>query len=723
MAIIRCKMCGADLNITPGMEICECESCGTKQTLPKFDDDRRITMFERANHFRRNSEFDKAMNMYEQILNEDRTDAEAYWSVVLCRYGIEYVEDVATHKRIPTINRAQHTSIFADEDYKEAIKNATVSQKVIFEDEAKTIDEIQKGILEISRKEQPFDVFICYKETDASGTRTRDSVLANDIYHQLTREGLKVFFAAITLEDKLGQAYEPYIFAALNSAKVMVVLGTKPEYFVAPWVKNEWSRFLHIMKDDPKKILIPAYKDMDAYDLPDEFSFLQAQDMSKIGFMNDLIHGIKKVVTVDKEDNSAAKAMAADSIPYNKVNEGSGVEQALKRAEFFLEDGDYNTAAVYYEKALDMQPECALAYVGRLMVEYEVKHREDLGKQKKPFTNNESYVRAVRFADDNLKNELQKYDYEVNNSLFLEFKQEYDNCNSEKDFENLIQKTEIIRGFEGVDNFVEECNAQKELCRKEMIYTSALTIMEQSKTIEALEKIISMFEEIPGYKDSDQLNEQCRHELSLLEVSDDKCVICREREGTRTFVPNYSEAKCCDKCLSRLNLLVQSRGKGSSIVRGNIKFLNDRMPYIAKETVRNRIRSIIESYVNSVDSFSYQDDVLKPEKEVREKTEYEIEEERKREEEEQQRKEESRRQEIESRKQRVLEKNAAYEYEVQPIIDKPGGGTDSDMMRYVLSKNAMSGWKLHSVVCDRVSDGAPVGQSILIFERRIKEEE
>ena len=304
MAVFRCKMCGASLDVTLGMEVCECESCGTVQTLPKFDDDRRVTMYERANHFRRNNEFDKAMGMYEQILNEDRTDAEAYWSIVLCRYGIEYVEDPVTKKRIPTVNRSQYASIFADEDYKEAINYASTSQKILFENEAKAIDDIQKGILEISQKEEPFDVFICYKESDANGNRTYDSVLATDIYYSLVKEGLKVFFAAITLEDKLGQAYEPYIFAALNSAKVMIVLGTRPEYFNAVWVKNEWSRFLAIIKKDPKKILIPAYKDMDAYDLPEEFSFLQAQDMGKIGFMVDLIHGIKKIVSADEVKNS-----------------------------------------------------------------------------------------------------------------------------------------------------------------------------------------------------------------------------------------------------------------------------------------------------------------------------------------------------------------------------------------------------------------------------------
>ena len=293
MSIFKCKMCGGTIEFNPGDTVGVCDSCGTKQTLPRLDDDRRANLYDRANHFRRNNDFDKAAGIYEQILNEDNTDAEAYWSLVLCHYGIEYVEDPQSRKRIPTVNRAQFTSIFDDDNYKSALHYADGYQKELYEDEAKAINEIQKGILAISQKEEPFDVFICYKETDNSGRRTQDSVLANDLYHQLTQEGFKVFFSRITLEDKLGTAYEPYIFAALNSAKVMVVLGTKPEYFNAVWVKNEWSRYLSLVKNsNGKKMLIPAYKDMDPYDLPEEFSHLQAQDMSKLGFMQDLIRGI-----------------------------------------------------------------------------------------------------------------------------------------------------------------------------------------------------------------------------------------------------------------------------------------------------------------------------------------------------------------------------------------------------------------------------------------------
>ena len=150
---------------------------------------------------------------------------------------------------MPTVNRAQFTSIYDDANYKAALEYADSAQREIYEKEADAINNIQKGILTISQKEEPFDIFICYKETDENGNRTPDSVLAYDLYHLLSKEGLKVFFARVTLEDKLGTAYEPYIFAALSTAKVMVVMGTKPEYFNAVWVKNEWSRYLKLVEE------------------------------------------------------------------------------------------------------------------------------------------------------------------------------------------------------------------------------------------------------------------------------------------------------------------------------------------------------------------------------------------------------------------------------------------------------------------------------------------
>lgn len=404
MAVFKCKMCNGSLDVSEGRGICECEYCGTQQTVPRSHDEVLTNLFNRANNLRSKCEFDKAQEIYEKIVTENPTESEAYWGMILCKYGIEYVEDPATKSKIPTCHRTQLEAVRSDMDYQSALEHADDDQRRIYEAEASEIDRLQKEILAIVQNEKPFDVFICYKETDENGKRTQDSVIANDIYHLLKQEGFKVFYAAITLEDKLGQAYEPYIFAALNSAKVMLAVGTKPEYFNAVWVKNEWSRYLKIMKNDRSRLLIPCYRDMDAYDLPEEFAHLQAQDMSKLGFMQDLIRGIKKVLGSSR--TSQQKGSAAIAANDNSKDPAS-TEALLKRAFMFLEDRDSNLANVYCEKVLDREPENARAYLGKLMAEIGICNESQLSDAGADYRNSDNYRKAIRFADKSLAEMLE----------------------------------------------------------------------------------------------------------------------------------------------------------------------------------------------------------------------------------------------------------------------------------------------------------------------------
>ncbi len=423
--VFKCKMCGGELNVSEESTIAECKYCGSKQTLPRLSDDKRRNLYDRANHFRRNNDYDKALDIYEKILNEDNTDAEAYWSIVLCKYGIEYVQDSTSGRRIPTVNRAQYTSIFADDDYKSAINYADREQKALYEKEAKEIDSIQKGILAVSEKEPPFDVFICYKETDGLGGRTKDSVLAQEMYYDLTNEGFNVFFSRITLEDKLGTAYEPYIFNALNSAKVMIVVGSCKENFNAVWVKNEWSRFLSLIKKGEKKTLIPAYKDMDPYDLPEEFSHLQAQDTSKIGFMQDLIRGIKKLTYFQKKDD----------ISDNKVTTVQDVAPLIKRAYMFLNDAYFRRADEYAEKLLDFNPECAEAYFIKFLAVKKLRGPEFINQLGFRIDSDPNVVKALTYADLDFRAELNRY-IQVN----LEHLEDLKRIKAEKERQALIEK-------------------------------------------------------------------------------------------------------------------------------------------------------------------------------------------------------------------------------------------------------------------------------------------
>ena len=323
--VFKCKMCGGDIEVVEGSNIGKCLYCKSTMTLPSVDNEKLLNLYNRANNLRLSNEFDKAYGVYETILEIDENQLEAHWGLILCRYGVEYVDDPKTKKKMITCHRTKYESVLTDPDYKIIISKAYGDALKIYKEEAKTISDIQKKALEISNNEEDYDIFICYKEGDINGDRTPDSVIAQDIYNKLTDLNYKVFFARITLADKLGEEYEPYIFSALNSSKIMLVVGTNADNLNSVWVKNEWSRYLDLIKNKKKKVLIPVYSKMDAYELPEEFSMLQALCIDKVGSMQDLITAVGKIINKKSTD--------IDSDMYQKFKQMMLEEEREKQEE------------------------------------------------------------------------------------------------------------------------------------------------------------------------------------------------------------------------------------------------------------------------------------------------------------------------------------------------------------------------------------------------------
>ncbi|MBE6755573.1 MAG: tetratricopeptide repeat protein [Ruminococcaceae bacterium] len=503
MAIFKCKMCGGDLNIEADVNVVECEYCGTTQTVPALDSEKKVNLFNRANRLRLNSEFDKAAGIYENIIAEFPEEAEAYWGLCLCNYGIEYVDDPATAKKIPTCHRASFEKLSSDENFKMAMEYADVVAQKIYRDEAREIDRIMDEILSISKNEKPYDVFICYKETDDKGERTIDSVLAQDIYDSLTAKGMKVFFARITLEDKLGQMYEPYIFAALNSAKVLLSVGTKYEYFHAVWVKNEWSRFLKLMAKDKSKVLIPCYKDMDAYDMPDEFKALQAQDMGKIGFMQDLVRGIEKIIGV--------VASGGNSVAETKNTSGA----LTTRGYFYLEDKEYEKANEYFEKALDENPLDAMAYVGKTLLRLRLSSLDELENIIVDLDADKDFMRAIRVAEGEEKNHLESIKEKADKRKLI--------------FGFSRQCEQIEKKYENATSFIRKADKEK----KDPFY-----IQYAAKTYE---RARNLFESLGGYLDSEELAKECKEKFD--DMPKEKIRFEAENKMNQTELSQYFEAK------------------------------------------------------------------------------------------------------------------------------------------------------------------------------------
>lgn len=363
MVVIKCKMCGGDLAPVEGQSVAECEYCGSRQTVPTADNEKKLNLFASANKLRAACEFDRAAGVYDAIKAEFPSEAEAYWGLVLCKYGIEYVDDPATGKKIPTCHRLSYDSVMDDANLDLAIDCADAVARKLYREEARQLEKIRTGILEVSSKENPYDIFICYKETDPSGDRTLDSVLAQDIYSALADKGYRVFFSRITLQSHLGEDYEPYIFAALNSARVMLAIGTDPECYSAVWVKNEWSRYLKICATDKSKHLIPCYKDMDPYDMPKEFRSLQGVDLGQMGAVQDILFNMEKYIPL-KEQNTT---VIHKKVEVGNVGGSNKIASLLDRGNMALEDGDWVKADSFFEDVLNNDSRNVQAYIGKAL--------------------------------------------------------------------------------------------------------------------------------------------------------------------------------------------------------------------------------------------------------------------------------------------------------------------------------------------------------------------
>lgn len=302
--IYKCKMCGGDVDINENESIATCQYCNSKQTISDLNSGEIARMYYRATALRQRYEFNQAISIYNDIAGMQSKSPEPYWGILLCKYGIEYVDDPKTSKKVPVFTKVVFDNIENDFDAATVLMYSSGEAKKLYEEQLAEIESIRKRIVSVMSKGDKYDIFICYKATDENGDRTKESVIGHDYYELLTNKGYKVFFAEVTLDNKLGIDYEPYIYNALESSKLMLVIGSSQDNMKSVWVRNEWGRYLSMMANEKgDKSIIPCYTNMDAYDLPDEFSNFQALNVDKIGSSQNLLDGVDKILPLKNEKN------------------------------------------------------------------------------------------------------------------------------------------------------------------------------------------------------------------------------------------------------------------------------------------------------------------------------------------------------------------------------------------------------------------------------------
>ncbi len=429
-----CKSCGGEL-IREGNYL-KCKFCGNVWTV---DADSDVHVIDRANAWAalRDCDFEKAGELFENIILKEPDNHESYWGRALALSGIIYVTDLNESKRVPTCNSISEDSFVDSPDVKKAIKLSPSEIADSYRAQAAQIERIRIEWLEKASKEPPYDVFICFKDSDRERglERTDDSYEAQNLYHALEKEGYKVFFSRESLRDKVSEQYEPYIYNALKTAKVMIVFGERAEYFNAVWVKNEWTRFRARIESGEKheKAMVVVYKNMSPADLPVGLRSRQCMNAGEITFLQDLIRHIDHVVgaansaahleRVDIKGGKVSKKasrIANAGVETRELGAGASVQtdvsekQRLDLVQSYVKSNMWEDAAALVGDILFNNPNCSEAIWYSLLINHRLFGKDELIKKVGSFTDTD-----FALLEKVLNNGSREFASDILDSLYL----------------------------------------------------------------------------------------------------------------------------------------------------------------------------------------------------------------------------------------------------------------------------------------------------------------
>ena len=345
--LVKCRLCGAELLMAAGEESKRCAYCRTVNARPKATGD-TLNILNLATEQRLAQDFYHAEESYRQVLALQKDEYEARWGLALCKYGVDYVRDPRSGRQMPVCHTVRIRPMREDADYQRACELAPAEVRAAYEADAAYIDATQQRIRELQLNEPGYDIFLCYKETaiDSNDT-TEESRVARRLYNDLTRKGYRVFYAPESLAAVVGENYEAGICHGIETAKVMLVIGTRPDHLTSAWVQSEWSRYLERIDNGEDKHLVPLYGGMRAGELPAAFRHrnLQGLCMDELAWQEKLETALLRWL-----DDSAALAGDAGA-------EDAALQALLNSGAVSVSKGDFAAAMDCYQNVADRYPE------------------------------------------------------------------------------------------------------------------------------------------------------------------------------------------------------------------------------------------------------------------------------------------------------------------------------------------------------------------------------
>lgn len=291
--------------------------------------------------------FDKAGDYYRQVQVKGGEDPDVYWRLIMCHYCLTYQRDDEGNL-IPIILNPDLTDPAEMSIRRDLIQHTSGREEHYYQEELAKIDRILDRY-RLVRNQMKFDVFISVKQKK-DGRQTSDSDKASDLYDFLSGKGLKVFNSRRS-ELPAGREYEPYIIAALMSARALIVVGSSAENMNAQWVRNEWSRFQWLQKKEIEKtgktdrlLLCYLTQGMQPDQIPRALNPSQQAICEDVNASYRLLSALNPLLGGKEPEN-----------PQGKIKEAS-LEEVLDEMTVCLLTGDYAAVTGRYTKIKTAKP-------------------------------------------------------------------------------------------------------------------------------------------------------------------------------------------------------------------------------------------------------------------------------------------------------------------------------------------------------------------------------
>lgn len=233
-------------------------------------------------------------------------------------------------------------------------------------------------------------------------------------------------------------------------------------------------------------------------------------------------------------------------------NKTEDIEVSLKRGFMALAIGDWIKATLYFERVLNQNVKSAEAYLGKLMIELQIKTRENLKNCAQPFNDRPNYQKAFTYADDSLKQFLKETIQHINKR-----------------------------------NYETECQKK---------YQKACAFMLQNDGIQCFQNAIAEFEKIREYKDSAKKIEECYKKIAEI----NSAILAAEAEKEKLKEERKEKFKAKLPFIKKVSLIVVPLVALAVIAASALPKIN----WSSENTVDSSSNEVITSDVTTSENLS-----------------------------------------------------------------------------------------------------------------------